>query len=244
MTFSHVVVVIPAHNEEAFLGMCLDSVQVAARFARSHLTAGERLSIEVVVVADNCSDATARVAAEHPCNVRVHVGKYGRVGLTRHVGIAVGLRALPKDVMARTWIMNTDADCVVPTEWISYHLEHARQADAVMGTVVPQWAPRESAAVIERYNARYTNAAHHGHVHGANLSCAAGAYLAVGGFPQVCESEDVGLVCALKAADREVSAVAKFPVRTSTRVSRRTPNGFSGYVQSIRDSLNTSVASR
>lgn len=47
---------IPAHNEELLLGAALDSLQQMAY---------PRDAYEIVVIADNCSDETARIAREH-----------------------------------------------------------------------------------------------------------------------------------------------------------------------------------
>ena len=52
MTFS---VVIPAHNEEALLGGCLDSVERAARKAGAQ--------VEIIVVLNRCTDGTEGIAA-------------------------------------------------------------------------------------------------------------------------------------------------------------------------------------
>ncbi|MCC7362938.1 MAG: glycosyltransferase [Dehalococcoidia bacterium] len=52
-------VVVPAHNEELLIGACVDSLRAAAY---------ERVP-EVIVVADNCTDATAAIAREHGATV-------------------------------------------------------------------------------------------------------------------------------------------------------------------------------
>ena len=51
MNFS---IVIPAHNEEAYLGKCLDSIEHAAKPPGS--------DVEVIVVLNRCTDATAQIA--------------------------------------------------------------------------------------------------------------------------------------------------------------------------------------
>jgi cellulose synthase/poly-beta-1,6-N-acetylglucosamine synthase-like glycosyltransferase len=51
-------VLVPAHNEEAVIGSTLESI-------RAQLAAGDRL----LVIADNCSDATARIANENGAEV-------------------------------------------------------------------------------------------------------------------------------------------------------------------------------
>ena len=50
-------VLIPAHNEEAYIGQCLQSIQAAAE-----KTTGE---VEIIVALNRCSDQTAAIAADH-----------------------------------------------------------------------------------------------------------------------------------------------------------------------------------
>lgn len=54
-TFS---VVIPAHNEEKYIGKCLEAISKAAEKARP-------LETEVIVVANRCTDGTAEIARQH-----------------------------------------------------------------------------------------------------------------------------------------------------------------------------------
>lgn len=54
-TFS---VVIPAHNEEKYIGKCLEAISRAAEKARP-------LETEVIVVANRCTDGTAEIARQH-----------------------------------------------------------------------------------------------------------------------------------------------------------------------------------
>lgn len=54
-TFS---VVIPAHNEENYIGKCLEAIGKAAEKARP-------LETEVIVVANRCTDRTAAIARQH-----------------------------------------------------------------------------------------------------------------------------------------------------------------------------------
>jgi len=60
--FQRLAVVVPAHNEEAGVGACIASLRQAEP--------GD-FSIEIVVVADNCDDRTADVAAESGARVLV-----------------------------------------------------------------------------------------------------------------------------------------------------------------------------
>lgn len=51
-------VVIPAHNEEKYIGRCLRAVRSAAKYVRPH-------EVETVVVANRCTDRTAAIARHY-----------------------------------------------------------------------------------------------------------------------------------------------------------------------------------
>lgn len=60
-------VIIPAHNEEKYIGKCLDAIGKAAAFS------GEE--VQVIVSANRCTDGTARIAEEHGAAVCVNDDK-------------------------------------------------------------------------------------------------------------------------------------------------------------------------
>jgi hypothetical protein len=80
---------------------------------------------------------------------------------------------------AGTWLATTDADSVAPRCWLSAQMNHADAgARVVVGTVtVADWH-EHTQAVRDRAMGEYM-ATHHRHVHGANLSFVAAAWLAV-----------------------------------------------------------------
>ena len=51
-TFS---VIIPAHNEEKYIGKCLRSILGAAKYVKPH-------NVEMIVVANRCTDKTSDIA--------------------------------------------------------------------------------------------------------------------------------------------------------------------------------------
>lgn len=51
-------VIIPAHNEERYIGKCLNAITAAAKMA-------EPLAVEIIVVANRCTDRTAEIAEEY-----------------------------------------------------------------------------------------------------------------------------------------------------------------------------------
>jgi cellulose synthase/poly-beta-1,6-N-acetylglucosamine synthase-like glycosyltransferase len=62
-------VVVPAHDEEQGIGVCIDSLRVAGAFEEG---------VRVVVIADNCSDGTATEAVSHGAHVLVRFNEEER----------------------------------------------------------------------------------------------------------------------------------------------------------------------
>ncbi|MFE7868872.1 glycosyltransferase [Micromonospora humida] len=218
-------VVVPAHDEQALLPGCLTSVLDALR----HLP----VRSEVIVVADDCRDATAAVA-ERP-GVVVLTVRARNVGRARAAGMAYALRDGPQGL----WLATTDADSRVPRRWGGWQLRHARAGtELLVGTVrVTDWAPR-AIQVRDRYEARYRQGltgTGHRHVHGANLGCAATAYERLGGFADLRHGEDHDLVERGRRQAMRVVTDAGCAVRTSARRQGRAPHGFAGYLDALED---------
>ena len=223
----HVVVVVPACNEEALVGRCLASLQAARQAARAVLP---DLTVDLVLVLDRCTDGTRTVALGH-LDVRLVDLDVGRVGAARAAGVR---DALVRSTIAPagTWVASTDADSAVPSTWI---LEQVRLADAgadvVVGTVRPDPADL-TATQLAMWRATRVPGRPNGHVHGANLGVRGDAYVRVGGFPDRPEHEDVDLVAALAASGARVVATDACDVLTSGRLVGRTPGGYAGYLRS------------
>ncbi len=222
-----VAVAIPAHDEEALIGRCLSSVTRAVRHAREREPG---LVVSVVVVLDACRDATAEVARRWPVET-VEISAR-RVGTARRIGVAHALSALdarPED----SWIAMTDADTVVPLDWITHQLDLADAgADLVLGTVRPDFAD------LSARHSAYWRATHHrglpaGNVHGANLGVRASVYLAAGGIPDLDEHEDVALVRAARAIGARELASDVHEVETSGRFTGRTPAGYAAFLRQV-----------
>jgi len=210
-----IAVVVPAHDEEILLGPCLDALACAA--AHPSLR-GE--GVEVVVVADTCSDATGAIAAARGARV-VEVA-------ARNVGIARAAGAQEAVRRGARWLAFTDADSEVAPCWLARQL--ALGADAVCGVVtVGDWQEHPP-AVRRAYQAHYRDVEHHPHVHGASLGVATGAYLRAGGFPPLRSREDVALVARLVASGATVARSNTVRVRTSARRVGRAPDGFAGFL--------------
>jgi glycosyltransferase involved in cell wall biosynthesis len=89
--------IIPAYNEERYLGACLDEV------ARQTV-----MPDEVIVVDNNSTDATAAIAQRYPFVTLLQESAQGIVYARNR-----GFEAASGDILART-----DADVVLPETWV------------------------------------------------------------------------------------------------------------------------------
>jgi hypothetical protein len=216
MTVVAVGVVIPACDEELLLPDCLDALEVAVRQVA--------VPVRVVVVLDRCVDASAELVADRRWVAAV-TSAAGNVGMARGLGCADVLRYFRDVSPSALWLATTDADTLVPPDWIAHQLELAVAGwEVVVGTVtVADWTghPPE---VAPRFRAQYFAVEDHDHVHGANLGCTASAYLDVGGWQPLSLDEDVALLAGL--SNHRVLRTARNPVVTSARRDPRASGGF------------------
>ncbi|RLP78055.1 glycosyltransferase family 2 protein [Mycetocola tolaasinivorans] len=215
---THVVVTIPARDEAARIDTCLRSVIVSAVRCT--------LPVTIMLVADTCLDNTAERARRYPpVSVLEVIGT--NVGAARRAGIAHALAALPAP-SETVWLANTDADSVVPANWLASQVALADHgADLIIGTVRPH--PSEYPRAAQRqWRLDHVRGEPNGSIHGANLGVRASAYLAVGGFTPISEHEDVDLVRRLSGYTTVASDAGE--VTTSARLVGRTPGGYAGYL--------------
>jgi glycosyltransferase involved in cell wall biosynthesis len=215
-------IVVPAHDEEDLLPACLAGLREAARAA-----AAERgVSVRIVVAADACSDRTAALARRAGATV-VEI-RARNVGAARAAGMRALLRPARSPAGAALWLATTDADSVVPPNWLTEQLRYADQGwEAIVGTVaVADWTGHAPATAIEFARQYGVWRGWHPHVHGANLGFTAPAYLTAGGFPPLRSAEDHALVSAMQADGRRVLRPPDLRVLTSARRHYRAPDGF------------------
>lgn len=224
-----VAVVLPANDEEELLPRCLRALDAAVDALRR---SEPRLAIMLVVVLDACSDGSADVAAGH--EVQVRSINEGCVGAARTAGAAAAHDLLGVGVEhdeRHVWLACTDADSVVPTNWLTDHVASARAGvDLVLGRVRPDPLDLDEATHRE-WSRRHTSTRPTDHVHGANLGVRWSVFAAAGGFPSIPEHEDVLLVEAVLAAGARVGPGPE--ILTSGRRIGRVPGGFSGYLQDL-----------
>lgn len=130
-------VVVPAHDEEELLPGCLAALREAAAVAEA-VRSG--LRVRIVVTADACSDGTAALARQAGATVVTvsarNVGTARAVGLRKVLRQETGPRhepgqslAGPRQALAGPgaglWLATTDADSLVPPDWLSRQLRYA-----------------------------------------------------------------------------------------------------------------------
>lgn len=225
-------VVVPARNEAQRLPRCLESLTTAVAALRDQ--PGGVPAVRLIVVDDDSTDATARIASRWP-GVEVVRSAAGRVGAARRAGVR---RMLSRQRRAGigpdgVWIACTDADSAVPEEWLITQLTHARAGvDLLLGTVRPD--PAELAGgLLAAWRLRHLLEDGHPHVHGANLGVRGDTYLAAGGFADVAAHEDVLLRDAVLQGGGWVVSTGASPVLTSGRQSGRAPGGLAMYLREL-----------
>lgn len=224
---SHIVVVVPAHNEQDLLDACLTALSRAQR----RVVEVASVPVSTIVVLDACTDDSASITARHPFVSTMEVA-HRNVGAAR----AAGFSASGPEHGATTWFATTDADTRVGEDWLLGHLRHAAEgARAVAGTVVVDFEDRfrEDVALRSSYDAQYRHEVGHPHVHGANLGVRATDYLSVGGFTPLTTGEDHDLVRRLELGGIVCRRVCDIPVTTSGRLRGRAPDGMAGFLRSL-----------
>jgi len=225
-------VVIPARDEELLLPRCLASVEQARLALR-----GVRpdLLVDITVVLDRCRDRSSLVVEE----ARVHglSVDFGMVGATRDAGVRSALASNDANGVASEdlWIACTDADTVVPANWLTDQVALTATHDAVIGTVEPFGLT--DAAVLARWRARHHLIEGHPHVHGANLGLRGSTYLEVGGFRPMATDEDVDLVRRIRAHTARWVATDAVRVSSSARRLSRCRGGFADFLVSLEDEV-------
>ncbi|WP_210520711.1 glycosyltransferase [Hymenobacter terricola] len=259
-------VIVPAKDEVANLPATL-----AALAAQTGLR-GQPLppaSFEVIVLANNCTDATAAVVrqqAQRLPHLVLHAAELCLPAAKAHVGRA--RRLLMDEACARLEqvgrpagvIASTDADTRVAPTWLAaIQAEIMAGADAVGGRILAEISGRALLPLrrIQVRDAAYRQLCarledlldpaaidpwprHHQHF-GASLALTARAYRQVGGLPEVRFLEDEALCQALRRHDLGLRHSPHVQVLTSARRQGRVEVGLSWQ---LREWLNMSRQQR
>ena len=129
-------VAIPAHNEEACLGACLQAVLRAATHPQ---LAGE--PVMVCVVLDACDDGSAAIVREWQTAFALAGCRLDTLEIAaRQVGSARAAGAQHLIAAEARWLAFTDADTRVSPQWLAVQVTLG--ADVVCGSVaVDDWSP-------------------------------------------------------------------------------------------------------
>ncbi|ALG12120.1 glycosyltransferase [Kibdelosporangium phytohabitans] len=216
-----VAVVVPARDERSTIRACLRGIRSAVEALPASVTS------TVCVVLDRCQDDTGTIARSMT-DVVVNVDGYA-LGTVRDIGVRQSL-STPAD---ECWILNTDADSVVPPDWIVTHLRLAeRGAHAVAGDVrIEDWHNLDG-SVRARY--REVIRGNRERVYGANLGIRGDVYLAVGGFGPLSTGEDQHLWDRVKLAGYQTVATERAPVVTSARTRGRARGGLADLLAGLQ----------
>lgn len=128
-------IVIPAYNEEGYIGKCLDSI--AAQTLKPH---------EVIVVDNNSTDRTVEIARQYPLVKVIHEKRQHQV-----FAQAAGFNKATGDILGRI-----DADSILPPDWVEKIIQAFADDPkliAVTGGADPYDAPmkRAGSAIFHSY---------------------------------------------------------------------------------------------
>jgi cellulose synthase/poly-beta-1,6-N-acetylglucosamine synthase-like glycosyltransferase len=220
-TFWSIGIVVPAQNEEASIGQCIDSIRRSCEAARLR-------GYWMVIVADSCTDDTAARARRAVAGAgEVLECEVKSAGSARRLGVNAVLRQFRDKELSQIWLANTDADTLVTRDWISVQLQLADTGVAAVAGIVRLEAGG-SLAAHELYRTTYLTRPDgtHGHVHGANLALRADAYVDAGGWAHLALAEDHCLWRRLARRGWRLSSPVNSVVVTSARLVGRARGGF------------------
>lgn len=216
----HIAVVIPAHNEADNIAACLSAVNTAIEALHQVYA----IPVQVWVVLDSCDDDTQAIVQAMSidylcCALRC-------VGAVRDLGLRHAIQ------QGANWLACTDADSQVAPDWLIAQVRH-QPTEMICGVVsINDWA-HLTPATKAQYLAHYQDTMGHQHIHGANLSFSAQAYVAVGGFDAIACHEDVGLVKKFQAQHRDITWSNQVRVTTSSRLEARADEGFAYFLNNL-----------
>ncbi len=217
------LVVIPARDESERITDCMAALA--------------NQEADVLVVANNCTDATGQLAFQAGAAVIDCTIADGGVGAARRLGVTEAMRRIE----TLRWIMTSDADCLVAPDWVSRNCAYLQTgAAAVCGLVKPishehallPPALLRRAALEDRFldlkaqlEAHLTGRAGHEQTPGASLAFDPSAYVTAGGFIPMPTHEDRAIILRLKSMGLPVVHARDVIVHASCRLQGRAPGG-------------------
>jgi len=202
-TFTHFSIVIPARNESANIKACIDSI-LAQNYSIN--------CFEVIVIDDFSEDDTAFIVSSMQAlheNVRllklsdffkqVEIQSFKKKAIEKAVVHAKG-----------DWIITTDADCIVPPNWLSLYHQYIIKESPVFVAAPVMFIPEKTVLntfqvldflALQGITAAAVGAGKHSMSNGANLAFEKLAFIAVGGYQgvdQIASGDDMFLMHKMK----------------------------------------------
>ncbi len=221
---------VPACNEQLLIEDSIAAVLASAD------ALDDPSSVRLVIACDSCVDDSVAIAQRFALadgRVQVLEGTWRNAGAARAAAIRHALSSAAEQApLGEVWVATTDADTLVPVDWLLVHAESWSHGDhAVAGVVDLLDAEPAVRVVFDRHYAVGHDG--HGHVHGANLGVRADAYTRVGGFPEIDLAEDHALWRALRAAGFTCRSSVALRVATSARLNSRARGGFADMLSNL-----------
>jgi glycosyltransferase involved in cell wall biosynthesis len=221
-----------------------------------------RADFDIIVLANNCADATAsraRAVARRYRQLAIHVIETTLPPPLAHVGHA---RKLLMDCAARRFsrastmrgiIASADADTIVAHDWVDRMFEEMQSADAVAALVTVRRSdqramPAPVRLLYERelaFRRVWTDLEslidprpedpppRHGAFVGASFAVSADTYVRAGGLPQVACLEDREFLFALRRIDAKIRFSPNVRAYTSGRRVSRVHGGFGTFISHL-----------
>ncbi|MBU0490368.1 MAG: glycosyltransferase [Chloroflexi bacterium] len=227
-------VVIPAYNEQAYLGNCLRSLQPVEHGGQQHYPANGY----EIIVADNCStDSTADIARQFGARVVSIADKGVTHARQGGAGAATG------DLLA-----STDADSIVTPHWLSIIARHFQADAGLVGLMGPVYF-REGPLYARAYQAVALNlwfrlfmALGRPCFPGQNFAVRRADFQAIGGYDmRMRTAEDMNLSLRLRHRGR-IAWASDLQVHTSAR--RVTAGTWANLRQGFSDYLLVAILER
>jgi hypothetical protein len=239
------IVAIPARDEAERIEACLTA-----------LSDQQHCPDAVVLLLNNCTDGTEHIARALAPRLRYRLDIVSRELPPRQANAGWARRLAMQLAAARAGaggvLMATDADTVVPPDWVARNLAALdRGADVVCGrAVVDPWEAAMIPAHLHADDALecrliallddiawmsdpepHDPPPRHTEASGASLAVSAGAYLRVGGIPAIPCGEDRAFVASLWRMDARVRHDPGINVVVSGRIEGRAEGGMADAIR-------------
>ncbi len=196
-------VVIPARNESENIKICIDSI-----LAQNYPTD----FFEIIIIDDFSEDDTALIVKNlQEQNVNMHLLSMADYFKPNEIS-SYKKKAIEKAVQHAkgNWIVTTDADCIVPPNWLLLFHQYIEQHQPVF-VAAPVMFIKETGVLnqfqlldflaLQGITAAAVGAGKHSMSNGANLAFEKSAFIAVGGYQgvdQIASGDDMFLMHKMK----------------------------------------------